>query len=126
MTRAFLGLVALLFLPYGAYCFAQPGALEGIAGVASTSTTGSTELRAMYGGVQMAVGALALFALFRPELVRPMLLVVAFLGGGLGLSRLAGAALDDGWSLYTGMGLGLEFGMLGLASTLLRREPART
>ena len=43
--------------------------------------------------------------------------------GGLGGSRLLGAALDDGWSFYTGMGLGIEFVMLAASLTLLRREP---
>lgn len=123
MTRAFLGLMVLLWLPYGLYCFVQPGFLAEAAGVAATNPTGSTELRAMYGGLQIGIGALALAALLRADLVRPALLALAFLAGGLGGSRLLGAALDDGWSFYTGMGLGIEFVMLAASLTLLRREP---
>ncbi len=124
MTRAFLGLMVLVWLPYGLYCFAQPGFLVDAAGVAAATATGTTELRAMYGGLQAGLGALALAALLRPGLVRPALVAFAFLGGGLCISRLAGAALDDGWSLYTGVGLGLEFAILAVSTTLLRREPA--
>lgn len=122
MTRVFLGLMVLLWLPYGLYCFAQPGFLVGAAGVASTTPTGSTELRAMYGGLQAAIGGLALAALLRVAFVRTALLALGFLCGGLGLSRLAGAILDGGWSLYTGMGLGLELVILVVAATLLRRD----
>jgi len=124
LARVFLGLNALIWLPYGVFCFAQPGSLAETAGVLSTTPTGSTELRAMYGGLQAGIGALTLAALLRADLVRPALLAVAFLCGGLGLARISGAALDDGWSFYTGMGMGFEFAALAIASWLLRREPA--
>jgi hypothetical protein len=123
-TRIFLGLNVLVWLPYGLYCFLQPGSLAETAGVISTTPTGSTELRAMYGGLQSAIGALALAAFLRAELERPALLAIAFLAGGLGIARISGAALDDGWSFYTGMGMGFEFTGLALATWLLRRQPA--
>jgi len=121
-TRVFLGLMVLLWLPYGVYCFAVPGSLAETAGVASTSATGSTELRAMYGGLEAALGALALCALVRADLVRPALLALAFLCGGLFSARIAGAALDDGWSFYTGMGMGIELTVTVASIALLRRE----
>lgn len=124
MTRAFLGFFALVFLPYGLYCLAQPAALEGIAGVAATTATGQTELRAMYGGLQTGVGALMLAALVRGDWARPALLVLAFVGAGLASARLVGATLDGGWSAYTGMGLAFELFMAGGALALLRSEPA--
>ena len=55
-TRIFLLLSALLWLPYGIYCWLHPSALAEAAGVAFQSPTGSTELRAMYGGLQAALG----------------------------------------------------------------------
>jgi hypothetical protein len=61
-ARIFLAFSALLWLPYGVYCFFDPGFLAGAAGVVSQSPTASTELRAMYGGLQTAIGALALAA----------------------------------------------------------------
>ncbi len=50
-TRIFPLLSALLWLPYGVYCFIHPSALAAIAGVGFQTPTGSTELRAMYGGL---------------------------------------------------------------------------
>ena len=52
-TRIFLLLSALLWLPYGIYCWLHPSYLAEAAGVVFQ---GSTELRAMYGGLQAALG----------------------------------------------------------------------
>ena len=68
-------------------CFFDPGSLEEIAGVGARSTTGTIELRAMYGGLQAALGALAGAALLRPALERPALVALAFVCGGLFLGN---------------------------------------
>ena len=121
-TRIFLALSALLWLPYGVYCFAQPGSLAEAAGVVFQSPTGSTELRAMYGGLQAALGLLAGLAALRASLVRPALIAIAFLTAGLGSTRLLGVAIDGGLSSYTAMGLGFEFTSAAVALLLLRRS----
>jgi hypothetical protein len=125
IERIFLGLSALIWLPYGIYCFFAPDFLagDGMAGVAATTATGSTELRAMYGGLQAAIGALVGLALFRPALVRPALVMVAFLTTGLALARLSGAAIDGGFSSYTWGGLGFEITSASIAWWLLSRQP---
>jgi hypothetical protein len=124
-TRIFLGLSILLWLPYGIYCFFQPHALGEAAGVTAVSATAVTELRAMYGGLQAAIGALALGGLVRADLERPALLMLLFLGAGLFVSRLAGAALDDSFTGYTLGALGFELASSAAAATLLRRaQPA--
>jgi len=123
-ARVFLGFVAVLFVPYGIYCFFVPGSLAEAAGVASTTATGATELRAMYGGLQTGLGLLAALALVRADLVRPALLAVAFAGGGLFIARITGSALEYGWSQYTGIALALEASLLVVSVLLLRRAPA--
>jgi hypothetical protein len=127
-TRIFLGLNVLVWLPYGLYCFVEPGYLAQAAGVTAATATGSTELRAMYGGLQIGIGTFALAAVLNAALVRPALLALAFLAGGLGIARISGAVLDDGWSFYTGMGMGFEFTILAVSIVLLRAngggEPA--
>jgi len=120
--RGVLVFTAIVWLPYGLYCFLQPGALAEMAGVTATSPTGSTELRAMYGGVQMAIGLMALAALRRPELARGVFVAIAFLTAGLFTTRLVGAALDGGWSAYTGGGLFFEALSWSLAAAALRRS----
>ncbi len=121
-ARIFLGLSALVWFPYGVFCVFQPGYLAEAAGVVSQSATGTIELRAMYGGLQAALGALAGAAFFRAELRRPALLTLAFLTAGLFLARLVGVALDFQVSAYTAVALGFELSSLGIASWLLRRR----
>ncbi len=123
-ARIFLGLSVLLWVPYGIYCFVQPGALAEAAGVVSTSATGSTELRAMYGGLQVAIGALALAGFLRENLTASALLAIAFLCGGLFSARLLGLVFDGGFSAYTGMGLAFEAVSLSFALLLFRGAEA--
>jgi hypothetical protein len=120
-ARIFLALSALVWLPYGLWCFAAPGFLAGAAGVSFLTPTGSTELRAMYGGLQAALGALALLGALRAPLRRPALIALGFLASGLGLARLLGALLDGDVSAYTAMGLGFEWTTAALAMILLAR-----
>ena len=121
-ARVFLALFGLLSLPYGLYCFVDPGFLGPFAGVAATSTTGTVELRAMYGGLQTGFGALALLGALRPGLLRPALLATAFLCAGLGLFRLLGAIAASEVSSYTAQGLVFELGSTAIAAALLRRS----
>jgi uncharacterized protein DUF4345 len=107
-ARLFLLLCAIVWLPYGLYCLAQPDSLAAAAGIVSASHTGTIELRAMYGGLQAAVGTLCLVAAVRAELLRPALICLAFLCSGLALARLSGAALEREVSSYTAFGLGFE------------------
>jgi hypothetical protein len=107
-TKIFLGVSVAVWLPYGLFCLVSPGYLAEAAGVAATSATGTTEVRAMYGGLQAAIGALCLFALARPALRSPVLLVLCFLTGGLALARAVGFALDGDGSGYTFGALGFE------------------
>jgi hypothetical protein len=107
------------------FCFADPGFLAGAAGVAFQSPTGSTELRAMYGGLQAALGALALAGAARPPLARAALLALGSLTCGLALARLGGVALDGAPSAYTLAGLGFEITTAALAALFLSRPSPR-
>jgi hypothetical protein len=123
-ARVFLALSGLVWLPYGLWCFLDPAFLAGAAGVAAQSATGSTELRAMYGGLQAGLGALALAAALRPGLARTALTTLAFLCSGLALARLSGLAIDGGPSAYTVSGLAFELASAGLAWFFLTRQVA--
>ena len=118
-TRIFLFLTMLVWLPYGLYCLLRPESLADSAGVAFHSATGATELRAMYGGLEAAIGALAGVALLRASLVRPALIAIGFLTAGLATGRLIGVTLDGGFSSYTAMALGLEISSALIAFALL-------
>ena len=124
LASVFLALSALIWLPYGLFCLFQPGYLAEAAGVAATTPTGTTELRAMYGGLQAAIGALALVACLRPGLRRTALVTLVVLTAGLGSARLLGLALDGGFTAYTGAGLALEWTTFLLGRWILRRDAA--
>lgn len=124
IPRIFFALTALVWLPYGIFCFFQPGYLADAAGVAATSATGTIELRAMYGGLQAGIGAFALAAALRPALVGPALITSCFLFAGLALTRLLAAIGTGELTSYTIFALGLEWGSTLLAMWLLRRHSA--
>jgi hypothetical protein len=93
-------------------CFLKPGLLSEAAGVSAVSVTGTTELRAMYGGLQGAIGMLAIAAFFNPTLVNPFLVALITISAGLLLGRIAGLIMDGGYTRYTGMALGFEIVLL--------------
>ena len=122
-SRIFLALSAVVWLPYGLFCFLRPDALADSAGILALGGTGSAELRAMYGGVQSAVGVLALCGALRPQaFARAALTTLAFLCAGLFVARVLGAALDAGFGAYTGVALGFEALSSAVAFALLRHK----
>ena len=122
MTKAFLIITGVLWLGYGVYLLIAPQELAGIAGVAATSTTGTVELRAMYGGLQAAVGVLALWAGVSAAWRTQGLTALLFLYGGMGLVRLASAAVTHEFSTYVIGALCFELPSALIAWALLRRE----
>jgi hypothetical protein len=131
MARAYLIVAGLMWVVYGAYLAAVPQALAATAGVAATTLTGVIELRAMYGGLEMAVGAFALAAAWLPGMLRSGLLAMGLACAGLGVTRLLSAAGAGEFSTYTRQGLALELTLTALALWLFLRQrqhpaPGRT
>ncbi len=124
--RIFLAISVIIWLPYGIYCFLQPDSLEAAAGLASTTPAGRTEIRAMYGGLQAALGGLALAAFFKAQWVRPALTAIAVLTGGLFLARLVGALMDGSFTTYTTGALIFELLSALAATWLLRSAEAKS
>jgi hypothetical protein len=122
VTRGFLAFTALVWLPYGRVCLFWRGHLADLAGVAAHTTTGTVELRAMYGGVSVAVGTMALIGALGAATMRSALTVVATVCAGIGLSRLLATVAAGELSSYTASALILEWGSLIVATLLLRRS----
>ena len=119
--RIFLTLSAVLWLPFGLYCLFVPSFLASGAGVTFTSPTGATDMRATYGGLTAAIGALALAGALRESFTRQALVLLATACAGLGGARLVGVALDGGLTAWTVQALALELGTVALGAWLLRR-----
>lgn len=121
VARVFLGLTALMWIGYGLVCFLDPDYLRQAAGVSYVSLTGMVDLRATYGGLQMAIGAVALAGALYVKATRQVLLMYATLCAGLGSARLAGALTSAEWSGYTLFAVCFELGSVAVALALLPR-----
>ncbi len=122
MARVFLGLQVLLFIPYGLYCLVSPGMLAGAAGVKATSITGTIELQAMYGGLQVAVGVLCLMGLLRKPFEQVALTALLFIFAGLAVVRVSLGLMHGDFSGYTVFAMSYEtFCLLFLCWWLLLR-----
>lgn len=119
LARVIIGLLGAFWAAYGLYCFANPEMLRDAAGIAFLNATGSVDLRATYGGLQLAVGVLLLAGALRAALTRQVLLTYAVLCAGLGSARLAAALLQSEWSGYTAFALCFELGSVLGALLLL-------
>lgn len=126
MARAYLIISGLMWVAYGIYMQWAPQALATTAGVAAITLTGLIELRAMYGGLEMAVGAFALIAALVPGMSRVGLLAMGLACAGLGITRLLSATVAGEFSTYTRQGLALELTLTALALWLFLRQPRET
>jgi hypothetical protein len=120
-----IALCALGFLGFGLWLLADPvGALAKV-GVTSSSATGSIELRAFYGGMEIGLGLFLGWCALRPEWQAAGLWLVLLANGGAGLARLLGILLG-GASLggYLAWALAWELGFAALAALALVLRPA--
>lgn len=108
IARIFLGLQAVMFIPYGLYCLIKPESLATAAGVSATSVTGTIELQTMYGGLQIAVGMFCAMALLRRDLESAALHALLFLFAGLAVVRVSLALVYGDFSAYTLFAMGYE------------------
>ncbi len=65
-SRLALAIAAAGFAGFGAACLAQPKKMLRLVDIKATSPVGTTELRAMYGGLELGFGAFFALALAKP------------------------------------------------------------
>ena len=98
-TRMTLSRIALItaasgFTGFGIACLVRPESMLKRVDVRAQSARGTTELRAMYGGLELGLGAFFAIAAAKPEWSRPALLAQTLGLGALAASRLAGILSD--------------------------------
>ena len=124
IARIFLGLQAVLFIPYGIYCLVDPGMLAGSAGLTATTVTGTIELQAMYGGLQVAVGVMCVMGLLRQDCEFVALYALLFLFAGLAVVRVSLGLMRGDFSDYTVIAMIFESAsLLFLLWYILLRKP---
>lgn len=119
--RLFLGYLALAWLGIGGWLLVDPGALANYAGVAALSVNGTIELRAMYGGMELAIGLSALWALWRPRWACHVLFMNGVITGGIAFGRLFGALAAGSASVYTMSALSFELSAAALCWVFAKR-----
>lgn len=92
ITRVVLVANALVWLPYGLVCLLRPSTLADVAALGLASPTAIVEVQAMYGGLEIAIGVLALWGALRPRWAEAAIwsLLVLYCGlvGGRGLGLI--------------------------------------
>ncbi|MDB4928939.1 MAG: hypothetical protein JWM10_1423 [Myxococcaceae bacterium] len=114
LPKVALWIDALVFLALGVWLVVDP--VAGLHGVDVTvrSPAGVTELRAMYGGLELGLGAFAACAALRPAWRVPALWAFTLAVGALGATRGLSSLLTDGHSPMLWKFVGVE-----LVGTLL-------
>ena len=120
--KVFLIINMLIWLPYGILCLVNPSMLSGFTGIEMTTATATTEIRAMYGGVQSAVGLICLFGLLNSAMTRSALAMVTFVFSGVACARIIGFLLDSSGTEYTYGAIGFEVVGAFLSFWLLKRN----
>lgn len=123
LAKLFLLINLILWLPYGVLCLINPAMLSEFTGIAMTTATAATEIRAMYGGMQSAIGLICLFGLINQNMMRPALAMVMFAFCGVALARLVGFLVDSSGSEYTYGALGFEIVGAVISIVVFLKQP---
>lgn len=94
LSRIALITAASGFTGFGIACLIRPKSMLRRVDVQARSARGTTELRAMYGGLELGFGAFFAIAAVKPEWSRPALMAQTLGLGALAASRLAGILSD--------------------------------
>ncbi len=94
LSRIALITAAAGFAGFGAACLVRPKNMLHHVDIRTKSSRGTTELRAMYGGLELGLGAFFAAAAAKPEWSRPALLAQTLGLGMVAGSRLAGILRD--------------------------------
>lgn len=126
LARIVLWLGGLGFLGFGVAFLVAPVELIAQAGVAVSGEAAATELRAFYGGLEIALGLLLIGADLRGRRLEGLILSLAAYGG-IGSVRLAALLAGSGSNDFMWYALATEAALAGLSALAMRgiRVPAR-
>ena len=126
-ARLVLVLVSVVWMSIGLWAFANPVGLADLVDFHLESSMGRLEIRAMYGGLSIALAVLHFAGVVRKKWRVPALAMAAATLSGLACGRIVSLAVDDfaatGAMLLASELVGLA--LVGLASwRLVRDKPA--
>jgi len=115
-TRAVLIANAFIWLPYGLLCLLRPSTLAEVAAMGLESPTAVVEIQAMYGGLEVAIGVLALWGALRPRAAEAAVWSLLVLYCGLAGGRAIGLVASGDQSAYNLGAIALEISGAVLAA----------
>lgn len=121
MARGVLVLGSVGFAVFGGLLLLWPVETMARIGFEVAPGIGATEIRAFYGGAELALAVLIAMCATRPHRLADGLVLNGLVYGLIGLSRLYGMGVDGTQSSFLWIALGTELG-LALASLVLWRS----
>lgn len=119
--RVVLWLSAAAWAGFGVMLFLWPGRLDGM-GIDIDNPTARAEVRAVYGGLELAIAAFLVWSTRAPERLPSGLLLAALAIGGMGAGRIGGMAFEGFETLPIHWGfLALELGSCAITLLAFRR-----
>ncbi len=94
LAQLFLMLAALLFAGFGLASLFQPERIAGMVGIRASTTAGRSEIRAVYGGLELGLGAFLVYCALDAQRLELGLLLVVLTYGAAAVGRMIGIALD--------------------------------
>ena len=95
LTEFALGLGAIAFAYFGIMLLVNPHAMRRV-GLVADHPDARTEIRAMYGGLEIGIAIFLALSFFRDEWIYPALMFQLLTLGGLAAGRLIGIAFERG------------------------------
>jgi hypothetical protein len=123
-ARIVLGLTAIMFGGHGAMCLLNPETIATESGIGLPSPGAATEVRAMYGGLEFALGAYFAASASRAQWAHNGIIVLVVAFSGLALARGAGLLMQAGADAYNVRAVVYEgmSAVLGLVALVLLRR----
>lgn len=123
LTLIVLLLSALSLLGFGLALTFHPIEILAKIDVSVGGAIADTEIRAFYGGLELALGGLILAWTLAPARRRDALMLTAVIYGGIGLTRLGSMLLTGDRSTFLAFAAATEIGFLIAATLLYRLTP---
>lgn len=122
-ARITLILFGLGFAAFSALFLAAPTSITSMVGILLPSTPSLIEIRSVYGGMFLGVGALMILFALQDDGVRPGMIVLGMISGGLVIGRIVGFIADGAANLLIYTLFGSEvFGLIVAALVLRQRS----
>ncbi len=109
MTRFLLWALAIVFIAFGGIALVDPSAMSGPPGLDSSAPGATTEVRALYGGLQIGLGVLLVWSALDPARWASGLLAYGLLLGAVGDCRFIGLLIEGHWTRFHLFALGFEW-----------------